>query len=109
MPAGLAREEAATADDGGWQWIARGVEQLGTGIAEKCAIHVQGIGQTEGADAVASTRIDADQRQIKASRMATFAGLGRRDDGQVVRVGFPPETLDIQPLLQTERTVDPRS
>src|SRR5258708_40216007 len=104
----IAGEVAATAYNIRWQWVARGVEQLRAGIAKKRAVHVEVVGEVERADAVAGTGVDAIERQVETSGVATFARLWRRDDGQMVRVGFPPETLRIQPLLQTERTVDPR-
>src|SRR6266436_157114 len=100
-------EIAAGPHDAGWQGIACVVKQLGAGIAEKRAVHVEHVGESEGADAVARTRVDADQRWLEARRVATLAGLGRRDDRQMVGVGLPPETLGIQPLLQTEWTADP--
>src|SRR6266849_4184651 len=82
----IAGEVAASAYNIRWQWVARGVEQLRAGIAKKRAVDVEVVGEVERADAVAGTGVDAIERQIEASGVATFARLWRWNDGQMVGV-----------------------
>src|SRR5258708_601648 len=87
---------AAAANYGGWQWIAGFVQQVGAGVAEERARHVEGGGEAERAHQIACARIHPHERQAESSRVTAFARRWWRVYGKALRVGFPPQALVVR-------------
>ena len=104
----IIHEAAAGAHDIGWQRIAGGIEQLRTREAEECTAHIELIREVERAYQITRSCIDALWGERQAGGVAAIARHGRRYDGQPIWIGLPEEALIVSPLLQAERTVDPR-